>query len=223
MTETSTRDPDTTRAALVNAARRAFAARGFAGARTQQIADEAGVNKALILYHFGGKQGLYTAVVTQLIARAQEAIDAAVDAGATPVERLDRFIAELGRFLGEEPDFPMILMREQMDGAHRLETEVRQRFFGFFGRLREIIEQGIAGGAFRPLDPHSTHLSLVGSLVMFQLTRPARETYIQQGDYTGPVPEWEAYVQHVRRLFARGLEPTQPNEQGDEPCQPITE
>ena len=42
-----------------------FADRGFAGARTQRIAEAAGVNKQLLFYYFGSKQGLYEAVLAE--------------------------------------------------------------------------------------------------------------------------------------------------------------
>ena len=55
-------DAERTRQALLDAALEEFAAKGFAGARVQDIADRAGVNKQLISYHFGGKAGLYRAL-----------------------------------------------------------------------------------------------------------------------------------------------------------------
>jgi len=207
MTPSQTRDPEATRAALLRAASTAFARDGFPGARTQAIADAADVNKALILYYFGSKQGLYSAVLLDHIERAQAAIAEVLDPQADPPERLDAFVSGLGRCMGDQPDFAALIMREQMNGARNLEPEVRQRFFGFFGTSREILEEGMTDGSFRRLDPHATHLSLVGSLVMFQLTRPARETYSREGAAPGPTPEWSDYVEHVRRLFAAGLRP----------------
>ncbi|MFG1999992.1 TetR/AcrR family transcriptional regulator [Spirillospora sp. NPDC048911] len=53
------RDAERTQAALLDAAVTEFAAKGYAGARVQDIADRAGVNKHLISYYFGGKEGLY--------------------------------------------------------------------------------------------------------------------------------------------------------------------
>lgn len=54
------RDPERTRARILDAAKAEFGAKGFAGARVSDIADRAGVNKQLISYYFGGKEGLYT-------------------------------------------------------------------------------------------------------------------------------------------------------------------
>ncbi len=54
---------DQTRARILSAAIRQFSQNGLAGARTEQIAEEAGVNKALLYYYFRGKEALYTAAL----------------------------------------------------------------------------------------------------------------------------------------------------------------
>ncbi|WP_406694192.1 helix-turn-helix domain-containing protein [Singulisphaera sp. Ch08] len=61
------RDPETSRSAILDAATRVFAMRGFAGATIQEISDEAGVKKPLIYHHFGSKGSLYEAVKQSLI------------------------------------------------------------------------------------------------------------------------------------------------------------
>ena len=59
------RDPERSRQLIINAARTQFAAKGFAGARVGDIAEQAGVNKQLISYYFGGKEGLYNEILRQ--------------------------------------------------------------------------------------------------------------------------------------------------------------
>ena len=61
--EDRVRDAERTRAALLDAATAEFAAKGRAGARVSEIAERAGVNKQLISYYFGGKDGLYDAIL----------------------------------------------------------------------------------------------------------------------------------------------------------------
>src|SRR5690606_28715789 len=53
------------RGLLLDSARRLFAARGYAGASTREIAADAGVNEALIFRHFGNKVGLFRAAVVE--------------------------------------------------------------------------------------------------------------------------------------------------------------
>lgn len=54
------RDPERTKARILDAAKVEFGQKGFAAARVSDIAERAGVNKQLISYYFGGKEGLYT-------------------------------------------------------------------------------------------------------------------------------------------------------------------
>lgn len=60
--EARQRDAERSRRVILEAAVEEFSANGFAGARVSRIADRAGVNKQLISYYFGGKQGLWDAV-----------------------------------------------------------------------------------------------------------------------------------------------------------------
>lgn len=86
-----------TRKGILEAARRVFAASGFAGATTRQVAAEAGVNVATLHYHFGSKEGLYDAV------RGYTADDLPFDPRGDPEERLGRLVGTLfdrGRAVG---------------------------------------------------------------------------------------------------------------------------
>lgn len=66
------RDAERSRAALLDAAEAEFAEKGLAGARVGVIAERAGLNKQLISYYFGGKQGLYDAILERWYARERD-------------------------------------------------------------------------------------------------------------------------------------------------------
>ena len=69
-------DSARTRDLPLDAATHLFAARGFDGVTTDEIARAAGVNKAMINYHFGGKEGLYRAILLETFAGAHQALAA---------------------------------------------------------------------------------------------------------------------------------------------------
>ncbi|MBL1099457.1 TetR family transcriptional regulator [Streptomyces coffeae] len=71
-------DPERSRRLLLDAAMDEFAEKGYAGARVQDIADRAGVNKQLITYHFGGKEGLYKELGRQWLLREADFNDPAI-------------------------------------------------------------------------------------------------------------------------------------------------
>lgn len=87
-------DPEETRREILRAAERAFAAGGYSGATTRQIAGDAGVNVATLHYHFGGKEGLYRAVLADV---SQGDLPSLGYPGPAP-ERLRRLTEELFDF-----------------------------------------------------------------------------------------------------------------------------
>jgi AcrR family transcriptional regulator len=199
------RDPERTRARLLAAARTEFWRRGFDGGRTERIARRARVNKALIRHHFGGKLGLYRALLADEIAGAQAALAAAVGGGSEPSEKLAAFVTGLARVLERRPWFPAILLRELMAVGRRMPEELRARFFGFFGASRTILDDGVASGAFRAVDPHAAHIALVGCLVHFALTAPLRARLAAEPGSSPAGPEPDAYARWIVDLFLRAL------------------
>jgi TetR/AcrR family transcriptional regulator len=113
------RDPERTRARILDAAKVEFGAKGFAGARVSDIADRAGVNKQLISYYFGGKEGLYTELnnqwqqVSAQLSSADQPLDAVV-AGYTLSTLHDRDGARLMAWMNMSPaDAPADIGQER--------------------------------------------------------------------------------------------------------------
>ena len=101
------RDPERTKAALLDAALVEFSAHGRAGARTSAIAARAGVNKQLISHHFGGKDGLYRALVARW-----EAGEASYGGADVPLAELAaRYVADAAR----HRDLHRLLLRASLE------------------------------------------------------------------------------------------------------------
>ena len=79
-----------TRARILEAALKEFSAKGLAGARTEQIAAAAGVNKALLYYYFESKEKLYLAALEMAAARVRDQSMAVLLRDASPGERVVR-------------------------------------------------------------------------------------------------------------------------------------
>lgn len=101
------RDAERTRSALLDAAVVEFGAKGLAGARVDVIAARAGVNKQLISYYFGGKQGLYDAILERWYAQERE-FD---KPGTSLVELVLRYL-DTGR---TARDLTRMFLRETLD------------------------------------------------------------------------------------------------------------
>lgn len=101
------RDAERTRAALVDAATAEFAAHGLAGARVSAIAERAGVNKQLISYYFGGKAGLYEAIVARWYAEEEQLADPEIALSELAWRYLDAN--------RRNPDLTRLFLRESLE------------------------------------------------------------------------------------------------------------
>jgi AcrR family transcriptional regulator len=140
-------DPAETRRGILKAAEESFAASGFVGATTRQVAARAGVNVATLHYHFGNKERLYRAV-----------LDAAVSgevpetAGASsPVERLSGVVEALWNFGWRRPSLSRLSLLHHLAGpasadgrAHEPLDDPRAKL------LSRTIAEVSAKGAFTP-------------------------------------------------------------------------
>jgi AcrR family transcriptional regulator len=147
------RDAERTRQQLLDAAVVEFGAHGFGGARVSEIAARAGVNKQLISYYFGGKEGLYRAVADRW--RAGE------PAIAADAESLGEVVAAYARTSIAQPDLLRLLVREAVDrDTSALDPEGQRARFQ--SMLEDFRQRQTDGELAANLDAAYTGLALFG-------------------------------------------------------------
>lgn len=176
------RDPEATKAKLLDAARHEFSAKGIAGARVDAIAARAGVNKQLVYYHFGSKDGLYRELLHQRLARPRD-----LPEGADPTtgERLAAAAADLAA----EPDYVRLLMWEALEAGPEGEVGEEDARRETYAALLDSVRTAQAAGEVDPdLDPAQVLLSRIGQVlfpVAFpQLTRLITGMAVTDSDFT---------------------------------------
>ena len=194
-----------TRDALLDAGRELFAERGYDGVPVWIIAKQAGVNKAMISYHFGGKRQLYLAIVEATFSEFVSVVEQLAESRQPAPDVLRELIATVGELASRQhPHFCTMMLREFLAGGEHLEPEVLALPARILGAVERIVERGVREGAFRPVDPLLTHLSLVGSLVFFFATARFRERVLAPRLGIVP-PNADEYVKHVQDLITHGL------------------
>jgi TetR/AcrR family transcriptional regulator len=175
-------DSAATRAAIFAAAAEAFSRRGFDGVVVDDIARAAGVNKAMIYYHFKDKLTLYREIVRDMLRHVGGAVGAIADSDATPEEKIARWIATFVSISEERPYFPPMLMREIAEGAPHLDRDTFLGMRTVLGAFTRILDDGQRRGVFRPVHPVLAYISLAAPL-MFNAAReraaaqPGREGF----------------------------------------------
>jgi len=199
------RPPGLTRDAILAAAAREFAARGYAGAGVDRIAREAGVNKAMIYYHFKSKGGLYRAILRNLFEPAGEQARAIVAGKSPPEEKLDALVAMITTRVFAHPELPPIMMREIAEGARHLDPQMLGAMSVLYQSTASVVEEGRRTRRFEPVRPLLVYFTLVGPLILFLGGAPVRQAMGRlkgTGDWNCEADALRAHLQHVlRRLL----------------------
>lgn len=162
--------PEESRAAILDAAAREFAAFGIDGARTDAIAREARVNKALLYYYFKDKEMLYGAVLDKVFSGLRTAIFNALDSNLPPSEKVLAYVGAHFDYVAANPIYPRLMQRELMRAPHhstQVERVLRDYLVPVFNRVGELLTEGIAQGEFRKVDPMQFIPSMVGVIVFY--------------------------------------------------------
>lgn len=174
-------DGGTARQNILDAASSLFAERGFEGARVDEIARRAGVNKAMLYYHVGNKQALYTAVLKRNVECLEKELLDSLGSQLSPAERFRLVISTIGSFLQSFPDHPRIMLREFASGGDRMEPVVIEGLVRILAMIRSLLEEGVRSGEFRATDPLMTHISVVGASLVLNAVQPLRSRVVAIG------------------------------------------
>ena len=158
-----TRDPETTREDILEAATEEFADKGLSGARIDKIADRTSTSKRMIYYYFGSKDALYRAVLEREYTRIRRA-EAAIGLERLPAKRA---LAELVRETFDShlahPTFVRLVMNENIHHAEHLKrvqglTKQNQAMIDSLGKT---LRRGVKDGEFRRgIDPIDLHINI---------------------------------------------------------------
>ena len=97
---------------IFNAARIVFQKKGFSGARMQEIADQAGINKAMLHYCFKNKQLLFEAVFKNAFSQLAPQINEIFNSEATVFEKINKFTQNYISFVIKNPFLPAFVIQE---------------------------------------------------------------------------------------------------------------
>jgi len=200
-----TRPPRVSAEQIVAAAAAEFAERGFAGARVDRIARRAGVNKAMLYYHFKSKQALYRAMLRRLFSEAAARIGAIAASPMPAAAKVDRVIAGMADIIGTHASLPAIMLREIAEGGRHLDRNTLTILASIPRTVGGIVREGIADGSFRPVHPVFAYFSMLGPLVLFLAGAPIRREITELRLVDLRELSTEAFVKELQEAIRRTL------------------
>lgn len=174
MPATARQPHETTVESILVAASEVFADKGYEGARVDEIARAAGVNKATLYYQIGDKEALYHAVISRVMRLTADECEAAVE-GIDDCEARIRAVVEIfARQAGVMRYAAPIMLREVAGGGRNLPEEATAHMGRLLGVLSSTLDTGQEQGLFREVNSFMVHMMMVGSLMLYASNEPIR-------------------------------------------------
>ena len=166
---------------ILNAARNVFLENGFDGTTMQKIADEAGINKALLHYYFRSKDRLFEAVFIEAFARMVPNIMKVFFSEMEFQEKIRNFVDTYITALQQYPQIPLFILHELHRNPGRIielikSTGMNPDF------VMDIIRQEIKKGTIAEIDPYDLMVNMLAMCIFPFAARPMIQGFIFKND-----------------------------------------
>jgi len=168
---------------ILVAARKVFTTKGMAGARMQDIADEAGINKALLHYYFRDKDKLFEVVFMEEAQKFFPKINAIFNSDVPLFEKIENFVNEYIDEMQDNPYLPWFVMNE----VNRDPDQFLYKIWGKDnlpnpGKFLEQIEKEIKKGTIKRIHPMHLFMNLLSMTIFPFVARPMMIRNMQMSD-----------------------------------------
>lgn len=155
----------TTEKKIFNAARIIFQKKGFAGARMQEIADEAGINKAMLHYCFKNKELLFQAVFMNAFSQLAPQINAIFKSNDSVFDKIRKFTHSYISFVMLNPYLPQFIIQEMNNNPEFVMAFLKNESRPNPTLMIAQIEKEIADGIIKPTNPKQLLMNIISMTV----------------------------------------------------------
>lgn len=163
----------TTEHLILNAAKKVFVRKGMAGARMQDIADEAGINKALLHYYFRNKEKLFEMIFLEAAEKLFPRINAIFNADQPLFEKIESFCEEYISIVSENPYLPLFVLNEiNQDPEYFLQKVWSGKSKPNPAKFLEQIEREVRKGTIKKISPVHLLMNLISMTIFPFVAKP---------------------------------------------------
>jgi AcrR family transcriptional regulator len=173
----------TTEEKILVAAKKVFVRSGMAGARMQDIADEAGINKAMLHYYFRNKEKLFEVIFREAAARLFPKLNLVFESDLSLFEKIEKFTTEYIDVILENPYLPLFVLNEIHRDPEAFLTHIWKREnMPRPEKFLDQIEREIKKGNIRRISPLQLLLNLISLCIFPFMARPMFQMHLGVDD-----------------------------------------
>ncbi len=194
----NTKKDTNTEEKIIRAAKKVFLEHGMAGARMQSIADEAGINKALLHYYFRSKEKLFSIVFQKAVKEAIPQIVQTFNSEEHLFDKIRKFVGEYLKYIEENPYLPMFVIHESASRPEHLKELLNTvKFDNNF--IIESIQKEVDKGTIIPIRPIHLIVNIISLCVFPIVAKSMINTFFipNNKDYS-----YEQFLEERRNMVA---------------------
>jgi len=172
---------DNTEEKILNAAQTVFTRKGMDGARMQEIADEAGINKALLHYYFRSKQKLFESIFSVVFSKAFPNIQQFLTSDIPVEEKMGRFIEKYIDLLLKNPYLPSFILKEINRDSEFLAKVIKKQGANP-GDIFKVFEKEMDAGTIKRMDPRELMINVISLSVFPFAAKPLMQIMFFEND-----------------------------------------
>ena len=180
---------------IIHSASKVFAEKGYHGSNLREIAQDAGINKAMLFYYFKNKENLYFSILSLAFQEILERSKKIYVNQKSSFEKINEMIASFTQIYIKNKDFFLIAMNEFESVKIMPLMKNSNYIYQINNIFVAIIQEGIKNREFRELDPRMTAVSIIGMIKLL----------ITQENITGTSYNNEDICSFINEIIFRGI------------------
>jgi AcrR family transcriptional regulator len=178
------------------AAKKLFTQKGFAATRTRDIAEEAGLNLALLNYYFRSKQKLYDIIMIENFRQFIQGLSTNVFDDKTSIEeKIEKVVIAYIDFLTLNPNLPLFIMNEIKGNPSKIGAQINEEISPMRSYFLKQLQEAGKAGKIAAIDPFHFIANLVGLTVFPFISKPLLQRVTNAND-----EQFNAFMQERKKL-----------------------
>jgi len=157
---------------ILEAAKNVFQAKGMDGARMQEIADKAGINKAMLHYYYRSKQLLFEAVFKNVFSLLAPQLNAILNDDSSIEEKIKNFTFNYISFISKHPYLPNFIIQELNRNPEFILKMKDNKNFPNLTKFKGQVDKEVENGIIKPISAEQLFINILALNIFPFVAKP---------------------------------------------------